>query len=389
MSERPVFITGTAAVTALGNLNETWQGLSLGAIALRPLDDTEQKTLEFSGLAGVVDALDKEAAGHVRMKQLMELLRDQLEPLLPLPDSTGLVLATTKGAVDELSEYSSTSGVRLSSIPLQPWNLGEYATKMFDITGPVSTVSAACASGTVAVIQAAMHILSGEAETMLVVGVDVLSRFVLSGFAGLQALSRTECRPFDRRRDGLVLGEGAAAVLLSGQAAQGTGDAPFPILAGWGISCDAVHITAPARDAGGLISALKSAACNAGCRVGGINAHGTATVYNDAMELEAFRQVWGPGKSPPFHSVKGAVGHCLGAAGVIETCMAVRSLEDGMIPPTPGLEEPEDPDMHASGKHGIPLENPSVLSCNSGFGGINAAILISQSANNGKRDTSC
>ena len=389
MSKSRVFITGTAAVTALGNLNDTWQGLSNGVTALRPLDNTEQETFGFSGLAGLVDALDKDAAGHVRLKQLMELLRGELQPLLPLPQGTGLVLATTKGAVDELSEYSLTSGVRLSSIPLQPWNLGEYTAELFDITGPVSTVSAACASGTVAVIQAAMRILSGETETMLVVGVDVLSRFVLSGFAGLQALSRTECRPFDRRRDGLVLGEGAAAVLLSGSPVQETGNAPFPTLTGWGISCDAVHITAPARDARGLISALKSAACHAGCRVGGINAHGTATVYNDAMELEAFRQVWGPGKSPPFHSVKGAVGHCLGAAGVIETCMAVRSLEEGMIPPTPGLDEPEDTDMHASGKHGIPLESPSVLSCNSGFGGINAAILISQGADNGKRDISC
>jgi len=195
----------------------------------------------------------------------------------------------------------------------------------------------------------------------------------------LQALSHTVCRPFDRHRDGLVLGEGAAVVLLShAEPAGGAGEDSMPmgLLSGWGISCDAVHITAPARDARGLVSAIRSATLGVTRTVGAINAHGTATVYNDAMELLAFKQIWQMGEIPVFHSVKGSLGHCLGAAGVIEACMSLKSLAAGFIPPTAGLREPQEQGMNASGDTALPLGHQSVLSCNSGFGGINAAVLL-------------
>ncbi len=372
-----VFITPAAAVTSMGGLDETWEGLLKGRTGIRPLDDADAATFGFHGPASWLASLSGHASGIMRLEQLLFLIKDELEPFLPMPPGTGLVLATTKGAVDELSGFISDSGPDPYTVPLQPWNLASFTAEMLDIKGPVSTVSAACASGTVAIIQAAMRIMSGEAETMLVLGLDVLSRFVLSGFASLQALSRTCCRPFDSARDGLVLGEGAGAVFLSARPDIAEGRGLSARLSGFGISCDAVHITAPARDGRGLVSAIETATQSGTRPVGAVNAHGTATVYNDAMEIEAFRQVWD--EIPPFHSVKGSMGHCLGAAGVIEACVAVKSLEAGVIPPTAGLHEPADPAMNVSGEQELSLKAPSIVSCNSGFGGINAAILMETS----------
>ncbi len=376
ISDHSVYITGAAAVTPLGDLEQTWQALMEGRSALHPLNPRLREAFAFSGPAGSVTGTGQGCTGWNRLEILLDRLYDQLGHVQPLPQGTGLVLATTKGAVDELRRARDIPSL---SMPGQPWNLADEISSHLDLSGPVSTVSAACASGTVAIIQAAARILAGEAPAMLVVGVDVLSRFVLNGFAGLQALSHTVCRPFDRHRDGLVLGEGAAVVLLSrNEPAKNAGEESMPLglLAGWGISCDAVHITAPDRDARGLVAAVRSATLDVTRTVGAINAHGTATVYNDAMELQAFRQIWHTGETPVFHSVKGSMGHCLGAAGVIEACMALKSLEAGFIPPTAGLREPQEQGMNASGDTALPLAHQSVLSCNSGFGGINAAILL-------------
>ena len=152
----------------------------------------------------------------------------------------------------------------------------------------------------------------------------------------------------------------------------------WPVLAqitGWGAACDATHITAPDRKARGLIAAIKKATDNCRRPVGAINAHGTGTQYNDAMETYAFTTLWGK-NHPPFHSVKGAIGHCLGAAGVIEAVLSVESLKRGLIPPSVGLATPEFGTSHVTGQRPLALYHPSILTCNSGFGGINASILM-------------
>lgn len=375
MTHRPAGIAHCAAITPLGDLDSTWIALMHGRSALRCLDSVEEEAFSFKGRAGMVKGLTEMPGRYARLAGLLELLYDQMSNMMPLPPDTGLVLATTKGAVDE---FTPGIGQSAMSAPGQPWNLaGEIAVRL-GISGPCATISAACASGTVAVIQGAMRIMSGEARAVLVIGVDVLCRFVLNGFSCLQALSRSSCRPFDRRRDGLVLGEGAAAVLLADDEIMREHGAEVGAarVLGWGMACDAAHITAPARDASGLVSAILSATENRTHTVGAVSAHGTATIYNDAMEITAFRNIWDERDHPPFHSVKGSVGHCLGAAGVIELCIAAMSLKAGMIPPTAGLEEPEAEHINASGTRALPLAYPSVLSCNSGFGGINAVVLM-------------
>jgi len=359
-----IVVAAAAAVTAFGDLEETWQGLLAGrsALAPGPLDGPLGKWP-----VGAVRGLRGRAGLDARQEELVNLV---LGGLPEIPADSGLVLSTTKGAVDELLVEGS------GDWPGQPWSLGRRIADAGGLKGPVSTVSAACASGTLAIIDAAQR-LRGENDekAVLVFGIDILSNFVVSGFARLHALAKEKCHPFDRQRAGLSLGEGAAALLLT--TADEAGRRNWPVLAevsNWGVSCDAGHITAPCRDASGLLRALDICTGNGRVRVGAVNAHGTGTRFNDAMEIKAFRRAWGD--SVPFHSVKGAIGHCLGAAGVIEAAVAIKSLEAGLVPPTVGLEEPDQELSGVTGERSQQLDVPSILSCNSGFGGINAAVLF-------------
>ncbi|MEA1867306.1 MAG: beta-ketoacyl synthase N-terminal-like domain-containing protein [Thermodesulfobacteriota bacterium] len=357
-------VVATKAITSLGNLDETWSGLMEGRSAIACL-----KSDGFFGKwpVGFIKRLEGELGTAKRLQALIKLLFVD-SPLIP--DDTTLILAITKGAPDEL--LSGSAGPR----PGQPCDTASYIARELGLKGPVSTISAACASGTMAVIQGVHRIISGDAKTVAVIGIDILSRFVLAGFASLMAHSSQPCRPFDHGRDGLSLGEGAGIMLLC--ATEEAHKRNWPILAritGWGAACDAVHITAPDREASGLIASIKKATDNCRRQVGAINAHGTGTRHNDAMEICAFTTLWGK-NNPPFHSVKGAIGHCLGAAGVIEAVLSVESLKRGLIPPSVGLTTPESGIGHITGQKPLALDHPSILSCNSGFGGINASIYM-------------
>ncbi|NTV15345.1 MAG: beta-ketoacyl synthase [Desulfobulbaceae bacterium] len=360
---RPV-IVAAAALTALGDLEESWQGLMAGrsGLALGPLTAPLNRYP-----VGLVPGLSGGLGSAVRQGNLYRRL---LRAFPELPSETGLLLSTTKGAVDELL------GEVRPPWPGQPWGLAAEIAGILGLRGPVAAVSGACASGTIALIRAAQAVKAeGGPACVLVVGIDLLSVFVTGGFARLQALTQTTCRPFDRSRDGLALGEGGGALLVAAAAqAKRLG---WPILAeidGWGVSGDAGHITAPCREASGLMRALALCTANGEKRVGAVNAHGTGTKFNDAMEIKAFAASLPA--DIPFHSLKGGIGHTLGAAGVIEAAIAVKALAAGVIPPTVGLIEPEAGSGLISGKLPLPLHHPSLLSCNSGFGGINAAVLL-------------
>jgi len=359
-----VVIVAVAALTALGDLDRTWQGLLAGRSGLAP---GRLPTPLGRYPVGVVPGLSGRWGCASRQ---VGLYRQLLEKVPALPPETGLVLATTKGAADELLNGES------GPWPGQPWDLAAEIAACAGLRGEVATVSGACASGTIGLIRAAQAIGNGSGpEIVLVLGLDLLSVFVTSGFARLHALTQRRCQPFDRNRDGLALGEGGGAVLLANKAT--AHQRQWPVLAeidGWGVSGDAGHITAPCREASGLLRALSL--CTAGgCRpVGAVNAHGTGTRFNDAMEIKGFRL--GLPAGTPYHSIKGAIGHTLGAAGVIEAAIAVKSLESGIIPPTVGLEEAEEGSGRISGREALELRHPSLVSCNSGFGGINAAVRL-------------
>lgn len=355
-------------LTSLGNLEETWQGLMSGQSGLLPVTLPD---VPNTYPAGQISALGEEYGSTERLKNLLITGLNATPNLPALGKVSDIIVATTKGAVDELLGHpDNPTG--------QPGDIGQMVADQLSSPGKHLTVSAACASGTVALIQAAKQIMAGSSECVIIVGIDLLSSFVMAGFDALKGLSPNPCLPFDGKRDGLSLGEGIGIVVMCSDqfAAQQTLPA-LASIAGWGVSCDATHITAPSRDGRGLIQVIKQATRNGAIKVGAINAHGTGTVYNDAMELTAFNACWD--EQPPFHSVKGGIGHCLGAAGVIEAAIGVRSLAAGKIPPSIGYRKGDAPAGTISGTSSLPLTASTVMACNSGFGGINAGIIFSQS----------
>ena len=293
---------------------------------------------------------------------------------------TGLVLATTKGEIGQLERLAASPGG-----PVDPChNVGALArdvAEALDLSGPVLCVSNACVSGLVAIVQAARLLHRGDAELMLVVGVDVLADFMLAGFSAFNALSPTPCRPYDAARDGLSLGEGAGSLLLCLEPRPD--DPVLGEVGGWGITNDACHITAPSRTGEGLAAAIRAALGAAGLRadqVDYINGHGTATVYNDAMEARAIHAVFGD-DMPPLASVKGTLGHTLGAAGVLEAALSLVAMRERTVPASIGLET-----LGVGVPLRVlrePLELPRldhVVSIKSGFGGVNAALVLRRGA---------
>lgn len=359
--KRKVVFTAGDILTPLGNLQETWDSL----LACR----TGIVQQEFGSLAGQWPlGLIEEIPDGIGSWSRLQSIFDRLFSSLPeIPEKTHLFCATTKGAVDELLEDGRE---KLG----QPWQISDYLAGRLGLTESKTTVSAACASGTLAIIQGAMKIAAGQCDHVLVVGCDLVAEFILTGFDSLQALSPEGARPFDQGRNGLSLGDGAGWILLQAEESIQPNTNVLATLDSWAISCDATHITAPCRRASGLIAAFDKLLADASVLIGGINAHGTGTVYNDAMELLAFNKRCEPGI--PVCSVKGALGHSLGAAGVVEAMLSLLSLEHNMLPPTVGLVIPEKSSCVLSGGEPLPLLYPSVVTSNSGFGGINAALLL-------------
>lgn len=273
----------------------------------------------------------------------------------------------------------------------------------YEVTGPARAVSATCASGAVALGEAMRALRHGYADAAIVVGVeDCLNPINVSSNANVRALAagyesnpEEASRPFDRGRKGFVVSAGAAAVVLERETvAQSRGAHALAELAGYGASSDAHHPTAPLPDGRGAAAAMRAALADAGLTleqfatggpdggaIGHVNAHGTGTVAGDAAEAAALEAVFGGAGDParlPITATKSSTGHLLGAAGVLETVISVCSLREGIIPPTINLDDPAFPELTIvrEPRRIAPESNTAVLSNSFGFGGHNAAILI-------------
>jgi len=246
-------------------------------------------------------------------------------------------------------------------------------------------VSTACSSSAFAIALAAETIRRGEAPIALAIGTDGLCRLTYAGFDALQALDPDRCRPFDRDRQGLSLGEGAAALVLEDAAhARARGARARAALAGWGTATDAHHVTAPHPDGAGALAALAAALGDAGLApeaVSYVNAHGTGTPQNDAVEVAVLRRVFGR-RLPhvPVSSTKSQLGHCLGAAGAIEAVVTVLALDEGIVPPTVSLRTPDpawaDLDLVPNAGRRAPLD--VAVTSSYGFGGHNVTLALAR-----------
>jgi 3-oxoacyl-[acyl-carrier-protein] synthase II len=360
-------------VTAFGRgVPATWAGLLAGRPAFSNVEHFRCDQLGCR-LAALAPLAPKEPS---RLWALLEPLLRDLAP--QVPPGCELLLATTTGEIDRLERY--VEQVQGHAEDSRPELLLERIRDGLDRPGPGRVVAAACASSTIALALAAQDVERGRCEAALVVAGDAVTEFVYSGFASLLALDPEGARPFDRNRRGLTLGEGAAvALLMDEQRARLAGRTVLGRVTGWGMSCDANHMTGPARDGSGLAHAVRAALARAGQATGGIgsiSAHGTGTSFNDAMELRAFRAVFGEAL-PPVYSVKGALGHTLGAAGLVEAILGLESLGRGQVPPSVNLKEPDrDAEGVVSALPRPQARDAAVVSTNSGFGGINAAVVL-------------
>ncbi|MCG3182740.1 MAG: hypothetical protein ICCCNLDF_00806 [Planctomycetes bacterium] len=240
-----------------------------------------------------------------------------------------------------------------------------------DFAFPTTIVSNACVSGAQAVIEAIDSLVDGDCDVAVVTASDVITGFVTAGFQSLQAMATGNALPFDQRRNGLTLGSAWAEVILTRP------KSGAPRIISYGCSNDANHISGPSRDGSGLALAIERALVGIDrSEIRAICAHGTATVYNDAMEARAFHTVFG-GNPPPVFGIKGAIGHTLGAAGLIEVIISALVATEGVIPPTVGFEHGED-EFPLDVVHGQPrkIKPGYVLTTNSGFGGMNTAIIV-------------
>jgi 3-oxoacyl-[acyl-carrier-protein] synthase II len=381
---RRVAVTGMGAVTCCGvGIEALWDGLLTPAVVGGAVRDFEPERWFGPKEVRQIDrfAQFSMAAADLAVQDAGEIGAD--------PAKAGVIFATGVGGFDTLAEqvgvYNEKGARRVSPrlVPMMMANAGAAGISMrLGWHGPSEVIVTACAAGTHAIAGAARLIASGRCDVAIGGGAEAsMHPVAISAFANMTATSTSgQSRPFDARRDGFVMTEGSAALVLEEwDRAVARGATIYAELAGSASTADAHHITAPSPDGAGAVACMELALGDAGIgtdEVGHINAHGTSTPLNDLAESRAINKVFGePG--PLVTSTKGVTGHGLAAAGAIEAVAAVLSIHHSLIPPTAGYGEP-DPEITLAIVHGAPQpwEPSAVLSNSFGFGGHNGCLVF-------------
>ena len=283
---------------------------------------------------------------------------------------TVLIISSTKGNIS-LLETEQNNALLKKRIALS--TSAKLVAEYFGFVNQPVIISNACVSGLMAIMMGMRLLRTGQYENAVIAGADVISSFIFSGFESFQALSSGVCRPFDRSRDGLNLGEGAGTIILSANRKYAQN---IKVLGG-SVSNDANHISGPSRTGQELSYAINQSLKDAGLApadIDFISAHGTATPYNDEMEANAIA-ISGL-QAAPLNSLKGYYGHTLGAAGLIESIISIESMKQGLILPTPGFKENGTTRPMNVIASPLPVKAKCFLKTASGFGGCNAAIVF-------------
>jgi len=354
-----VAITGIGLVTALGaTREESWRRLTAGECGIAPttLFDELRYRSRLAAEAPMAD-IDALLTPHERrrwsrsdrigMHAATEAIRDA--GLLDNgTDRSRIGVFLGAGTADLLRNecfYQTwiTAGLRRTR-PSDVWNhfpstSVDVIAEQFGLEGPRGCVVAACSSSTIAIGRAADAVRYGRVDAVLAGGTDALARLTFSGFNQLKLMDPAPCRPFDKSRAGMSIGEGAGILVLENlDHAVRRGAMIYAELAGYGLGCEAFHPTAPEPEGRPVAAVITAALTDAGTDPGEIdhiNAHGTATAQNDAAEARAFRRVFGERASKlPVTSLKSMIGHCLGAAGAVEAAVLALTVARGVIPPT-------------------------------------------------------
>ncbi|MCD4715592.1 MAG: beta-ketoacyl-[acyl-carrier-protein] synthase family protein [Desulfobacterales bacterium] len=375
-----VYITGMGLISPVAQgVSETRISLKTGKKGFRPISlfpvsqENPPPVGEISG--------SFEPVGIPRTHQLaLVAAREAMADSGDVPDA--VVMGVTTGGLattekllkrgdksPELYKYHATGSV------------AEYLAREFKCPGTVITVSTACSSGGAAINVALEMLRAGKAKKVLVGGADCLCRLTYYGFNSLQLLDPLGARPFDMKRRGMTVAEGAAMLVLEGH--EEFPDNAIAEILGAGLSCDAHHPASPDPEGTGALDAMRAAIKNAGISksdIDYINLHGTGTIDNDFSEARALNRLF-PDNKPLLSSVKGAFGHSLAAAGAIEAVLSAMCISDNLVPGTIGCDIP-DPELHLNPvRKPIEADIQTVLSNSFGFGGNNASLVIGRPGN--------
>lgn len=406
--KRRVVVTGLGAITPVGNDVETfWNSLKNGVVGIGPI--TTFDTAEYKAkLAAEVKDFDpkkymdnKTARRMERFSQFAvaaakEALEDAgIDMEKEDPFRVGVSVGSGIGGLDAIERETrkliekGPSRINPLLVPLMISNMaaGNIGIQ-FGLKGKNINVVTACATGTHSIGEAFRSIQYGEADVMVAGGAEAsITPIGIAGFAALTALNTTEdpkraSIPFDKERNGFVMGEGAGIVVLESlEHAKARGAKIYAEVGGYGATCDAYHITSPAEDGSGAAKAMEVAIADAGMKpedVDYVNAHGTSTHHNDLFETKAIKLALGErAYEVKVNSTKSMVGHLLGAAGGVEFIACVKSIEDGYVHVTAGLEvDDEECDLDYTKGQGVSMDVNCAISNSLGFGGHNATLLV-------------
>ena len=403
-----VVVTGLGAITPIGNdVASFWQGLKDKKVGIAPItyfDTTDYK----AKLAGEVKDFDPKKYMDPKAARRMEpfsqyavaaageaIAQAGLDMEKEDPFRVGTSIGSGIGSLQAMEREhkkmleKGPNRVNPLLVPMMISNMAVGNVAMhYGLKGKSINVVTACATGTNSIGEAFRSIQYGEADVMVAGGTEsAITPLGMAGFAALTALSTnddpaTASRPFDKDRDGFVMGEGAGVVVLESlEHAQKRGAKILAEVVGYGGSNDAFHITSPAEDGSGAAYAMEMAIKDAGIapeKIDYINAHGTSTHHNDLFETMAVKKALGDhAYKVKINSTKSMIGHLLGAAGGVEFIACVKSIEDGFVHATAGLKEAgEGCDLDYTMGEGVPMDIHYALTNSLGFGGVNASLVI-------------
>jgi 3-oxoacyl-[acyl-carrier-protein] synthase II len=407
--ERRVVVTGLGVVTSIGHdVASFWSSLVAGKIGVDRVSlfdpssfacqiGAEVRNWDVNQLMDPKEARRNDRYTHFGFVAAKQAVADAgLDMAREDGDKVGVIIGSGIGGMHTYETQLKIlydRGPRKVSPFTFPSLIGNMCSGLVAIElgarGPNFGMVSACATGTHSLGEAAHAIRRGDADVMVAGGSEAaITPFAYASFCSMKAMStrnddpRGASRPFDKNRDGFIMGEGAGILVLESlEHARGRGARIYCELAGYAATCDAYHITQPDPDGKGLSMAMRRTLDSAGLASGDvdyINAHGTSTPYNDKFETLAIKKVFGDyARQLPISSTKSMTGHLLGAAGGIESVVCVKTIEKGVVPPTMNLDEPDpDCDLDYVPNAAREVKVRTVLSNNLGFGGQNASIVF-------------
>tara|TARA_E500000178_G_scaffold351293_1_gene412090 strand:+ start:99 stop:1337 length:1239 start_codon:yes stop_codon:yes gene_type:complete len=412
MSKRRVVVTGLGTINPLGNnVSDTWNNLINGISGVDYISsfETDELPVTFAGEVKNFDANDYmgkqharklDRSGHLSIYATEEALKDAgFNTEERLGADVGIIFGTGIGGIGATEEAVRTYDKRgpsrinpLAITQLMPnSSTGQVAIK-FGIEGPSLTITTACAASANALGEAKNMIQNGIVDTVIAGGTESgTTAMTIGAFAQIKALStnnenpKKACKPFDKDRDGFVMGEGSTVLVMeSEESAINRGADIYGYVSGYGASTDAHHITAPAEGGRGAVDAMKKALLDAELTpsdIGYINAHGTSTPANDKNETAAIKTVFGEkAYDINISSTKSMTGHLLGGGGAFESLVSLLSLKNNIIPPTINLNNPdEECDLNYTPNAAIEKELSAAMSNSFGFGGHNGVLVFKKS----------